>query len=144
MGLLNRISRHQARDNVAAVAAVEFEVAVSGDDNRLGQYFGHADEAGVCEAHGDVGVFVHEREHGNEFLSQIEEKLEAAAPQHFLDGWRAFRSDQVQGFGQCGFGGEPRFGEGVYLSVEPGMVLVVAANQGDERAAIGDDAFRHG
>ena len=42
------------------MASVELEIGIDGKDPRSVVKFGHADEAGVGERHGDVGVFAHE------------------------------------------------------------------------------------
>ena len=48
------------RERLALVAAIDAEIGVKGEDRSFGPEFGHTDEAGVGEGHGDAGVADHE------------------------------------------------------------------------------------
>jgi hypothetical protein len=54
--------RRDARNGLAAEAAVDAEVAVGREEDGVGQNLGHADEAGVGEAHRHVGILAQQRE----------------------------------------------------------------------------------
>ena len=53
-------SRHDDRDLLAAVFAIEAEMGVEGEDGGGGMQLGEADEAGIREGHGQVFVFANE------------------------------------------------------------------------------------
>ncbi len=42
---------------------VDAEIRVGGKHEGLRKHLGHADEAGISEAHGHVGISAHERKH---------------------------------------------------------------------------------
>jgi hypothetical protein len=46
------------------MASIDAEVGISGKKARVGQDFGHSHEAGVCQAHGHIGVFLQQLQHG--------------------------------------------------------------------------------
>jgi hypothetical protein len=54
------------------MAAIDAEVGISGKQEWIGQCFGHPHEAGVGEAHGHIGVFLQQLQHGFEVIVQIE------------------------------------------------------------------------
>jgi hypothetical protein len=56
--------RANQRKRLAFVAAINAKVRVEGEDGGIGPEFRHADEAGVSEGHGDVGVA------GHQFMNQ--------------------------------------------------------------------------
>ncbi len=56
------ISGHAGWDGSAAEAAVDFEVRVGGEKERVGEDFIEADQAGVGDAHWNIGVFFEEIE----------------------------------------------------------------------------------
>ena len=49
--------RH-TRNHLSTVATVNSEILVGRQDDRIGKRFGHANEASIGEAHGNVGVFL--------------------------------------------------------------------------------------
>ncbi len=53
---------HDARHNVPAVAAVDAEVAVRGEQDGIGDNLRQPHQAGVGEAHGHVGIFPQQRQ----------------------------------------------------------------------------------
>ena len=63
--------RH-ARNNVTTMAAIDPEIGIGGEHERIRQRFGHANEAGVGEAHRYIGVLLHELQHGLNVLCQFE------------------------------------------------------------------------
>jgi hypothetical protein len=54
-------SRQQTRNDFAAVAAVNLEVCIRGENERVWQDFGEPDHAGIGGAHGDVLILVEQR-----------------------------------------------------------------------------------
>ena len=54
------------------MAAIDAEVSIGGKQERFGQCFGHPNEAGVGEAHGHIGIFLQQLQHGFQIIVLIE------------------------------------------------------------------------
>ena len=61
-----------------AVAAVDAEVGVRGEEEGVGEDFGYPDDAGVGEAHGDIGVFFHEDSRAKDPVARASASIFAA------------------------------------------------------------------
>jgi hypothetical protein len=72
------------------VAAIDCEIGIGGDQDRVGQRFGHANQAGVCQAHWNAGVFGSQVKYWKQLVRKIERKTQVAASQ-VIQGkrWRA-------------------------------------------------------
>lgn len=64
--------RHEGGNNLAAVPAVQTKVGIRRQDERVGERFGHAYEAGMREARGYVRVFLSELQHSLQVVAEIE------------------------------------------------------------------------
>ena len=58
--------RH-TRNHLSTVATVNSEILVGRQDDGVGKCFGHANEASIGEAHGNVGVFLDQLATGSMF-----------------------------------------------------------------------------
>ena len=106
--------RHQARNHLAAMAAIDAEVGICSENHRLGKRFGHAHQARVGEAHGQVCVLSQELE-------------------HWLD-----PAVQVEGLGQDGLAGAPGWRISGCLSH---WLLVVGI--AEQKARVNEDVSGH-
>jgi hypothetical protein len=52
------------------VAAIDAEVGTGGEQHRIGERFGHAHQASICETHGHVGVLLHELQYPLRLVAQ--------------------------------------------------------------------------
>jgi len=59
---------HHIGNNLPAMAAIDAEVGIGGKQERSGQCFGHANEARVGEAHGHIGIFLQQLQHGFQLI----------------------------------------------------------------------------
>jgi hypothetical protein len=62
--------RHQAGDDLPAMTAVIFEIRIGSEYQGIGKSLGHANEASIGEAHGEVRVFGSEVEHVVQFIRE--------------------------------------------------------------------------
>ena len=99
--------RTDQRQRPALVAAIDAEVGVEGEDGGFGPEFGHADEAGVGEGHGDVGVAGHQFMNERVMVADGEGQFQPAIGQPAFDA--VFCRGQALGeevdFGEDGFSG---------------------------------------
>ena len=58
-----RLRWHHTRNHLPAMPAIDAEVGIGGENDRVGKRFGHAHKAGVGQAHGHVCVFLQELEY---------------------------------------------------------------------------------
>lgn len=85
-GLEAQSSRDEARPDTV-VKAVDGEIAaVDGEDLADALAFGDADERGVGEIHGAVGVFTHELAGSGDVAGIEREQKDGAALGHFPEG----------------------------------------------------------
>jgi len=61
-----------AGNDLAAVSAIDAEVRIGREYDRLGERLAHSDEAGIGETHRDVCVLLHETQDTVELVSEIE------------------------------------------------------------------------
>jgi len=90
----------QAGDDLAAVAAVKTEIRVGGEEERIGEGFRHANEAGVGEAHGNVGVFLDEPTDRLDIFRKMERDDKGTAAKHGANAGVAAITQQVIRLGQ--------------------------------------------
>jgi hypothetical protein len=54
------------------MAAIDAKVGISGKHEGIGKCFGHTHKAGVGKAHGHIGVFLQQLQHGFHVIVKIE------------------------------------------------------------------------
>jgi hypothetical protein len=64
---------------LTAVATVNSEILVGSEDDGIGKRFGHANEASIGEAHGNVGVLLDQLHDWLQVLGKCEGDLQSAA-----------------------------------------------------------------
>ena len=129
---------------MAAVASIAFEIGVGGHDNRVGEGFTHADEAGIGQAHGDVGVFGTQIKHLEQFVGQVQSNPQMSLTQQLIEGVCMEFVREKERLRQCGFASEPRPWLAGKSFPCPAMMLLARVKQCDQRAAVSDAAFWHG
>ena len=129
----------------AVVEAVDGEIAaVDGEYFAEALSFGDADEGGVGEVHGAVGVFTHELA-GSGDVARIEGKQkDGAALEHFPEGLLRSRlvGQKVHGFDERRPDGGERLAQGLESRNALGMVLVIRIDQGNEGPGIDENQER--
>src|SRR2546430_2612383 len=91
-----------------AVAAIDPKIGIGRQDDWLRIRLGHTNEAGVCDAHWNVRVLLHEPEHRLQFAGQPEGYDQGSASQESHERWAATDSEQVNRLGNHGFTRLPR------------------------------------
>jgi hypothetical protein len=62
------------------MAAVNTKISIGRQDYGIGERFGHADQAGIGEAHGYVWVLLHELQHWLQVVCQVESNEHGTTP----------------------------------------------------------------
>ena len=112
---------------MAAVAAIDAKVGIGGEDDGIGERFGHAHEARIGKTHGYACVFPHEHQHRLEITGQIERKDHGTAAKKRAQSGPATSSEKVERFGQNGLAGFPgpcelrRLGQTIRKSIRLGF-----------------------
>jgi len=81
------------------MAAIDAEVGISGKQERIGQCFSHPHEAGVGEAHGHIGVFLQQPQHGFRVIVKIEIHEHGTALKQSAERGGPTTAEKVEGFG---------------------------------------------
>lgn len=122
--------------------AVDGEVAAVDCDYFAEAFaFGDADERGVGEIHGAVGVFAHEFADSRDVAGIEGKQKDGAAIEHFPEGLLCcgLIGEEVHGFDK----GRPDGGERLAQPFQGGdalhVVLVVGVHEGDERPGIDEN-----
>jgi hypothetical protein len=71
------------------VAAINAEVRIGRQDNRISKRFSHANEASVSYAHGNIRVFLDEFQDWLYVLDEIESDDQGTAAKKCVETWRA-------------------------------------------------------
>ena len=110
---------------MATVAAIDAKIDIGGEDDGIGERFGHAHEARIGTTHGYACVFPHEYQHRLEITGQIERKDHGTAAKKRAQSGPATSSEKVERFGQNGLAGFPgpcelrRLGQTIRKSIRP-------------------------
>ena len=130
--------RTDQRQRLALVAAIDAEIGVEGEDRGFGPEFGHADEAGVGEGHGDAGVAGHEFMNPGVMVADGERHLQPPVSQPAFDA--VFRLRYVVrekvNLGQDGFAGQHFGRQPPAFAHRPRVIPVITIENGDERAGV--------
>ena len=94
-----RSLRGHTGDNPAAVATVSAEILIGRQHNAIGERFGHAHEASIGEAHGNVGVFLHKLQDWLQILGNLESDEQGTATEQSAETGRASCSEKVERLG---------------------------------------------
>src|ERR1700730_3644326 len=86
--------RH-TRNHLPTVAAVNSEILVGRQDDWVGKRFGHANEASIGEAHGNVGVFLDQLRNGLDVLGKLEGDDDGTAAKQLTETRRAALSEKA-------------------------------------------------
>ena len=120
---------HHTGNNLSAMAAIDAEVGISGKQERIGQCFGHTHKAGVGEAHGQVGVFLQQPQHGFRVVVKIEIHEHGTALKQSAERRGSTSTEKVEGFGQDGFASAPGWSMLSRLGYRPRVMRIAAAEQ---------------
>lgn len=138
-----KVSWQQAGHDLPAVAAVNFKIGIGGQHHGSWQNLTHAHEAGIGHAHGHIGVFVHELKNRLPFVAQTIRHTQTSIAQQPSQPGGLRSRQQEKSFDDHRFASEPRQGQIGDHSHGPMVMLLVWIEQGDERAAVNNDALRH-
>lgn len=129
----------------AIVEAVDGEIAaVDGEYFADTLSFGDADEGGVGEVHGTVGVFAHELADSGDVACIERKQKDGGAFEHFPEDFlrRWLTGKEVHGFDERGpYGGEG-LAQGFESGNAAGMVLVIGIDQGNQRPGVDENQER--
>jgi len=78
------------------MAAIDPEIGIGGEHERIRQRFGHANEAGVGEAHWHIGVLLHKLQHGLDVLCQFERNEHGTSAKQRTEAERTGCPDKVK------------------------------------------------
>jgi len=87
--------RH-ARNDLPAVPAIDSEVRIGGEYDRIGECLAHPYKAGIGEAHWDVRVLLHEMQDTIELVSEFEREDNGAAAKKRAEGGPTPRPEKVE------------------------------------------------
>src|SRR2546430_12576233 len=132
-----------ARNDLAAVSAIDAKVRVGRQDDRVGKRLAHPDEAGIGEAHRNVRVLLHETQDAIELVRKVEREDNRATAKKRTEGWLAPQPEKVERFGANGIAGFPRRWHTRGLRHCPPMVTVATAQQRDHEPGVNEDACGH-
>ena len=118
--------RH-TRNHLSTVATVNSEILVRRQDDGVGKRFGHANEASIGEAHGNVGVFLGQFGNWLYVLRKLEGDHHGTAAKQLTETRRAALSEKAVRLGQSCFACRPRRTQIVGLSHGPFVVSVAVA-----------------
>jgi hypothetical protein len=137
-------SRHQARYDLAAVPAVDFEIRVSRDNHGIRQRLGQAHQAGIGQAHGHIGVFGAQVEDLRQFIREIEGQPQMAPAQKLVERPRVGRVQEKKRLGQNGLAGEPWQGLPGQGFARPCVMFFTRIKQRGQWPAVNDAVSWHG
>src|SRR5437667_431063 len=78
------------------MAAIDTKIGVCGENQGIGQGFGHPHEAGIGETDGQVHVFPHESKDGLQVVVQVESGNQRLPAEQLAEFVRSARSDKVK------------------------------------------------
>ena len=81
------------------MAAIDAEVGIGGKYEGIGKCFGHAHEARIGEAHGHVGVFLQQPQHGFHGIVKIEIHEHGTASKQSAERRGPAPAEKMEGFG---------------------------------------------
>ena len=132
-----------ARHDLTAVAAVEAEVCVGGQDDGIGEYLRHPYQLGVGQTGRHLGVLLDQLQDVLEVVAEIEADDKCLAPQQFTERPLVPATEQVKRFGERRLAGLPRRRQPLRVRDGPPVMRVAAAQQRDEEAGVNEDACGH-
>ena len=135
--------RRHAWNDVATMTAIDAEISVSREHDGISKRLGHAHEAGLCEAHGHIGVLLQELEHRLKVLCQLKRNEQGTSSKQLVQARRTAHSDKVKSFGQSGFACAPRGREPRCLRRRPIVMGVAIAEQCDDESGVNEDVSCH-
>lgn len=91
------LTRKSARNGLAAMPSIDPEIGVGGQQDWIVARFGHSHEAGVREAHWDIGIFVEQFEHGICVVAKTEGTCDGTATNELGQIFVSTRAEQVEG-----------------------------------------------
>lgn len=129
----DEVSGHSRGDYPPSEAAVDLEVGVSGEEERIGQDFRETNQTGVGNAHRDIGVFVQEIEDRDEGFLMERGNPESSATAGKAEGGAALGGEKVIRLGKNGLTGDPGRRMKASLLDCPRVVLIFLPPKGDEK-----------
>ncbi len=133
----------QYRNHLPAMTAIDVEVGIRREYQRIGHCLGHAHQAGVSKTHRYICVFLQERYHCLHVIVQIEPRNDGSPRKHRVQSLRAPFAKQMIGFRQHRLAGIPRRRILRCLLNRPFMVRVAAAKHSHEKTSINEHASCH-
>ena len=120
---------HHTGNNLSAMAAINAEIGIRGKYNGIGKCFGHTHQAGIGEAHGHIGVFLQQFQHGFHIVVEVEIHEHSTALKQSAECRGPTPTNKVESFGQDGFAGTPRWRVLSRLRYCPRVMRIAAAEQ---------------
>src|SRR5262249_12570586 len=106
----DRSARCEAGNDLATVSPVDAEVRIGRQKKWVRCRLAHSDETRVGEAHGDVGILLHQTPNAVEFIAEIERRHDDTPTEHRAQGRPTPAPQEVEGFRERGVAGSPRWG----------------------------------
>ena len=125
------------------MSAVDAEVRIGREQDRIGRRLAHSDEARVGEAHRDVRILLHETQHAIEVVREIERRNNGTPAKKRTEGWPAARPQKVEGLRENSVARSPGRGQTRRVSDRPPVVTVATAQKGDDEAGVNENACGH-
>ena len=123
--------------------AINQEILIGGQNDGICKGLGHANEAGIRKAHGNLGIFFHQLRDCLEILSKLEGHKEGAPAQERAETRSSARFEKVVGLGQNCFAGQPGGRQIRSLQGSPCMVCVALAKKRHQKASVNENVSGH-
>ena len=89
------------------MAAIDAEIGIRGKYDGIGKCFGHTHQAGIGEAHGHIGVFLQQFQHGFHIVVEVEIHEHSTALKQSTERRSPAPAKKVESLGQDGFASAP-------------------------------------
>ncbi len=136
-------SPHDTRNHLPAMPPIDPEVRIRRHDHWISHGLGHANHAGLSQAHRYARVFLQQREHRLQVAVEIEHRNHGSPRKHRTRSRRAAWSKQAERLRECCFAAMP--GRHVFggLLHGPSMVEVAATQKRHQETRINHYASGH-
>ena len=128
---------------MAAVTPINPEIGVGREQNRIGEGFGHSDQARIREAHRNIRVFIHQPQDRLRVLVETKGGSQRTAAEEEAQGADALTSEEMERFRRGGFACEPWTREPGGLRDRPIMMPIAPIDEREDEARVNEDACGH-
>ncbi|MCU0242225.1 MAG: hypothetical protein MUF51_07360, partial [Vicinamibacteria bacterium] len=131
-------SRTQGRDSLPSVPAIDFEIPIQREDQRVRTRFGHEDQARIGQGNLLIGIAREKSLELANVLLRLELQLDQSALEQVEHGGRTLRkcAHQKDRFGQNRVAGDERRLESPHHFCRPSMLSIVAIQECNQRPCI--------